>query len=90
MHSVQYKDENGNIMDISVVGDFFVPPLEKEFIMYSFMDKNVDNHDGYILLGEVVKDGNNIQVLGIEEDEKNIVLEYYKEISNQLGDDDNE
>ena len=38
MKDITYKNEEGNIITISVIGFFKVPELEKEFIMYSCTD----------------------------------------------------
>lgn len=85
MKEISYKDENGNTMNISVMGYFKIPELEKEFVMYSLMDDNSSNEDGYTLLGEVVYEDGFARVLGIESSEKEMVVAYYNEISEQIG-----
>ena len=85
MKEVKYTDENGDNITISVIGFFRVPELEKEFIMYSFMDDDDSNDEGLVLLGEVLRDGDNMQIVGIESSEKEMVVAYYNEISEQIG-----
>ena len=90
MQDIKFIDENGKEITISVIGFFRVNELEKEFIMYSMVDDNVDNDMGHVILGEVVKYDGIVQILGIESDEKDMVLAYYNEISNQIGGSENE
>lgn len=85
MKEISYKDENGNTMNISVIGCFRIPELEKEFIMYSFMDDDSSNEEGLVLLGEVLHENGDMQIVGIEESEQEMVVAYYKEISEQVG-----
>ena len=85
MKDITYKNEEGNIITISVIGFFKVPELEKEFIMYSFTDDNINNENGLVLLGEIIKEEDTIQILGIELTEKDLVLAYYNEVINQIG-----
>ena len=86
MKEINYKDADGNIMNISVIGFFRIPELEKEFIMYGLVDDNLSNDQGYVLLGEIIKNAENeITIVGIKSDEKDMVLAYYNEISNQVG-----
>lgn len=85
MKEISYKDENGNTMNISVIGCFRIPELEKEFIMYSFMDDDSSNEEGLVLLGEVLHENGDVQIVGIEESEQEMVVAYYKEISEQVG-----
>lgn len=85
MKEINYKDENGNNINVSVMGFFRIPDLDKEFIMYSFIDDNNSNDEGLVLLGEVLRDGDDIQIVGIESSEKEMVIAYYNEISEQLG-----
>ena len=51
-------------------------------------DENKDT--GAVLLGEVVGEGEDMQILGILPEEKDMVVAYYNEISTQLGEDDDE
>lgn len=90
MKEINFKDENGHNMNISVIGYFKVDELEKEFIMYGLVDDDTSNEEGHVILGEVVRDGNDVQILGIESDEKDLVLAYYNEIDVQIGGNDNE
>lgn len=85
MKDITYKNEEGNIITISVIGFFKVPELEKEFIMYSFTDDNINNENGLVLLGEILKEEDTIQILGIDSNEKDLVLAYYNEVINQIG-----
>lgn len=86
MKEITYKDAEGNIMNVSLIGFFRIPDLEKEFIMYGLMDDDSTNENGYVMLGEVVKNENNeYQILGIDPNEKEMVLAYYNEISDQVG-----
>lgn len=85
MNNYNFKDSSGLGMNISVIGFFTVPDLEKEYIMYSMMDNNPRNENGAVLLGEVVRDGENATILGIKKEEQKLVVAYYNEISKQLG-----
>lgn len=85
MKDITYKNEEGNIITISVIGFFKVPELEKEFIMYSFTDDDSSKQNGLVLLGEIIKEEDTIQILGIDSNEKALVLAYYNEVINQIG-----
>ena len=85
MKDITYKNEEGNIITISVIGFFKVPELEKEFIMYSFTDDDSSKQNGLVLIGEIIKEEDNIQILGIDSNEKDLVLAYYNEVINQIG-----
>lgn len=85
MKDITYKNEEGNIITISVIGFFKVPELEKEFIMYSFTDDDSSKQNGLVLLGEIIKEEDTIQILGIDSNEKDLVLAYYNEVINQIG-----
>lgn len=85
MNELNFKDSTGLDLNISVMGFFSVPALEKEYIMYSMMDSDPNNQNAAVLLGEVLREGNNITVLGIKKEEQKLVVAYYNEISNQLG-----
>lgn len=91
MKEMRINDANGNQVNVSVIGMFRIPDLEKEYVMYSLMDDDVNNENAGVLLGEVVRDEDgNIQVLGILSEEKDVVVAYYNEIADQLGGDSNE
>lgn len=79
------KNENQEDIEISVLGGFGIEELKKEFIMYSIINKDDNSDQGLVLIGEVVRDGDNVQILGIKEEEKELVSEFYNEIANQLG-----
>lgn len=86
MKELKIQDSNGNILNVSPIGFFKIPDLEKEYIMYSLTDQNPNNIYGNILLGEVNRiDDYNIIIEGILDSEKEMVVAYYNEISNQLG-----
>ena len=85
MKEISYKYENGKTMNISVMGFFRIPELEKEFVMYSFIDDDSSNDEGLVLLGEVLHENGDIQIVGIEESEQEMVVAYYNEISEQVG-----
>lgn len=90
MKEVNYKDENGNVVNVSVMGFFRIPDLEKEFVMYSIMDDDNSNDQGLVLLGEVLRNGDDIQIVGIDVNEKEMVVAYYNEISEQMGGNEDE
>lgn len=56
--------------------------------MYGIVDDDPNSKNGGVLLGEVVGEGEDMQVLGILPEEKDMVLAYYNEISTQLGEDE--
>lgn len=85
MKKIIYKDKNGNNVTASVLGFFKIEELNKEFVMYSIVDDNVEEDDCVILLGEVVREDDNVQILGIDENEKDLVVAYYNEIASQIG-----
>ena len=85
MKEIIYKDKNGNNVTASVLGFFKIEELNKEFVMYSIVDDNVEEDDCVILLGEVVREDDDVQILGIDEKEKDLVVAYYNEIASQIG-----
>ena len=85
LKEINYKDEQGNNICVSVIGFFRVSDLEKEFVMYSIVDDNDLNEDGLVLLGEVIRNGDDIKIVGIDASEKDMVVAYYNEISEQIG-----
>ncbi len=90
LEKINVRDEHGNRLYVSVMGMFEIPDLEKKYIMYGIVDDDPNSKNGGVLLGEVVGEGEDMQVLGILPEEKDMVLAYYNEISMQLGEDDNE
>lgn len=90
MKDFNYVDSKGNVMNVSVMGFFRIPDLEKEFIMYAFVDDDDNNSDGRVLLGEVIRENGNMQILGIESSEKDLVVAYYNEVITQLGGNEDE
>ena len=85
MEQITVKNEQGQNINISVIGSFRIPDFDKEFMMYSMVDENEDNNLGAVLLGEVIRGADGIEVVGIRDDEKEIVVAYYNEISEQMG-----
>lgn len=79
------KDGNGNDLNVSIIGYFRVPSLEKQYVMYSIIDDETSEY-GHVLIGEVVNIDDGIQILGILDEEKDLVISYYKEISKSVGD----
>lgn len=90
MKDFNYVDSKGNVMNVSVMGFFRIPELEKEFIMYAFVDDDENNSDGRVLLGEVIRENSDMQILGIESSEKDLVVAYYNEVITQLGGNEDE
>ena len=90
MAEITIKDKKGNNLNISVIGFFRIPELEKEFVMYGLMDDDKNNETGHVLLGEVIREEDNIRIEGIDSEEKDLVVAYYNEVINQIGDEENE
>ena len=82
---MNYTDQNGNTMNIEAIKIFKIDELGKEYIIYSIMDNDDSNPDGELLFGEIIRNDDSIQILGILPNEENIVIAYYNEIKNQLG-----
>ena len=81
----RFKNDKGEYINISLIGFFRVPTLDKEYIMYSLINENNNSDMGAVILGEVVREDEDIKILGIKSEEKDLVIAYYKEISEQLG-----
>lgn len=90
MKDFNYVDSKGNVMNVSIMGFFRIPELEKEFIMYAFVDDDENNSAGRVLLGEVIRENSDMQILGIESSEKDLVVAYYNEVITQLGGNEDE
>lgn len=90
VNTIKVKDQNGNKVEVSMLGMFRIPDLDKQYIMYGLIDDDPYHENGGVLLGEVLGEGENMQIVGIESSEKDLVVAYYNEISKQIGDDDNE
>ncbi len=86
MKEITVKNQFNNDVTISLIGTFKIETLDKEYIIYSIVDDNNLNENGEIILGEVIREGSDIKVLGIKKEEKELVVAYYNEISEQLGD----
>ena len=86
-----YKVIDGNGLQINIKASevFKVPELNKEYIAYSVMDTNENNPNGGVLLGEFIRTGDKVEVLGILTEEKEIVVQYYNQRLEQLGGDIN-
>ena len=82
---MNYTDQNGNVMNIEAIKIFKIDELGKEYIIYSIMDNDDSNLEGELLFGEIIRNDDSIQILGILPNEENIVIAYYNEIKNQLG-----
>ena len=82
---MNYTDQNGNVMNIEAIKIFKIDELGKEYIIYSIMDNDDSNPEGELLFGEIVRNDDSIQVLGILPDDEDIVIAYYNEIKDQLG-----
>lgn len=79
------KNKDGKEIKISVVGEFKIDELEKEYVIYSLVDDDETNKDGHLIIGEVIRSDNEVKVDGIKSDEKDLVMAYYSEISKQIG-----
>ena len=82
---MNFTDSNNNTMNIEAIKIFKINELGKEYIIYSIIDNNDSNPEGELLFGEIVRNDDSIQILGILPDEEDIVIAYYNEIRNQLG-----
>ena len=82
---MNFIDSNNNTINIEAIKIFKINELGKEYIIYSIIDNNDSNPEGELLFGEIVRNDDSIQVLGILPDEEDIVIAYYNEIRNQLG-----
>ena len=82
---MNYTDQNGNVMNIEAIKIFKIDELGKEYIIYSITDNDDSNLEGELLFGEIIRNDDSIQILGILPNEENIVIAYYNEIKNQLG-----
>ena len=71
---VTIQNEQGENINITVIGTFEIPDLKKEYMMYSMEDENEENGLGAILIGELLKDEDKIKVAGVPEEEKEMVV----------------
>jgi len=85
MTDITYKDKDGNMINVSVIGFFSISELEKEFVMYGLVDDDKNNENGHVLLGEIIRNEEGVQIVGILPEEKDLVVAYYNEISTQIG-----
>lgn len=85
MNDIKYINEKGENTTVSLIGFFSIDDLQKEYIMYSITDDNQNNEYGKVLLGEVIRNKSEIKILGIKKEEQDLVVAYYNEISNQIG-----
>ena len=82
---VTIQNEQGENINISVLGTFQIPDIKKEYMMYSMVDENDSNSLGAVLIGELLNDEDKLQVVGIPEEDKEMIVAYYNEISQQMG-----
>ena len=82
---ITIQNEQGENINISVLGTFQIPDLNKEYMMYSMVDENDSNSLGAVLIGELLNDEDKLQVVGIPEEDKEMIVAYYNEISQQMG-----
>ena len=86
MMELKVKNDDGKEITVKSLGSFRVEELGKEYVMYSLNDDKPETELGAILLGELVQDDDgNYQVLGILDDERDMVVAFYNEISTQVG-----
>ena len=86
--TLKVKDPKGGQLEVSVVGTFRVPDLNKQYIMYMIEAANHANDNAAVMLGEIIGEGENMQIGGILKSEKEMVVAYYNEILNQLGEEE--
>lgn len=86
-----YKVVNnkGERITVSILGFFKVNELDKEYAMYSIVDDNPENKNGAVILGEVIRENNEVKILDILEEEIDLVIATYNEIANQIGEKNN-
>ena len=82
---MNFIDSNNNTINIEAIKIFKIDELGKEYIIYSITDNDDSNLEGELLFGEIIRNDDFIQILGILPDEEDIVIAYYNEIKNQLG-----
>ena len=82
---ITIQNEQGENINISVLGTFQIPDLNKEYMMYSMVDENDSNSLGAVLIGELLNNEDKLQVVGIPEEDKEMIVAYYNEISQQMG-----
>ncbi len=89
--SKDYKvvNDKGETITVSILGFFKVNELNKEYAMYSIVDNNPENKNGAVLLGEVIRENNEVKILDILEEEIDLVVAIYNEIANQIGEKNN-
>ena len=86
MSEIKVKNDEGKEITVKSLGTFRVEELGKEFIMYSLNDDKPETELGAILLGELIQDEDgNYEVVGILDEEREMVLAFYNEIATQIG-----
>lgn len=80
-----FQDENGINYNVEPLFEFKVDALNKTFAVYSLCDENPDNPNGDIMIGELVTDQNGIDIIGVKEEEKEIVEQLYIDIVSKIG-----
>lgn len=85
MSEYSVRNAEGETINATFLCTFNIPDLDKEYVIYSINDDNPESKLGAILLGEVVRKGDDVQVLGIKKDEQELVVAYYNELKSQIG-----
>ena len=87
LKEVVTKNDKGVDVKLSVVGEFKINELNKEFIIYSLVDEDDTNEDGHLLIGDVLRENDDVKDSGIKKSEKDLVMAYYNERASQIIDD---
>lgn len=85
MSEYSVRNAEGETINATFLCTFNIPDLDKEYVIYSINDDNPESKLGAILLGEVVRNGDDVQVLGIKKDEQELVVAYYNELKSKIG-----
>ena len=86
MNEIKVKNDEGKEITVKSLGTFKIEELGKEYVMYSLNDDKPETELGAILLGELIQDEDgNYQVVGILDEEKEMVVAFYNEIATQVG-----
>lgn len=81
-----FQDENGINYNVAPLFNFKIDALNKVFAVYSFCDDNPDNPNGDIMIGELVTNQEDVDIVGVREEEQEIVEQVYNEIISRIGD----
>lgn len=86
MNEIKVKNDEGKEITVKSLGTFKIEELGKEYVMYSLNDDKPETELGAILLGELIQDEDgNYQVVGILDEEREMVVAFYNEIATQVG-----